>query len=228
MTTRSFVLTMLLSLAAATSFAQTIEGDWQGTVPANGTQVRLVLHLKADGHGGLVATLDSPDQGASGIPVSSVSFVDSTLKFAVAVASVSYEGKADTRITAIAGTFSQGGMSTPLTLSRVAASASATRVRKPSDVDGDWEGALDAGGMTFRLIVHVQTFEDGITATLDSPDQNVRGLPISSVTRTGAKVQLELKPLGASFEGTLDPKLTSITGEWRQSGNLLPLVLTRR
>ena len=82
MKARSIVLSLLFSLAGiATAAAQTADGDWQGTLPANGTQVRVVLHLKADGRGGFTASLDSPDQGATGIPVSSVSFANSTMKF---------------------------------------------------------------------------------------------------------------------------------------------------
>jgi len=100
------------------------------------------------------------------------------------------------------------------------------RIPRPSDIDGDWEGSLNAG-VVLRLVLHIQTFEDAITATLDSPDQNMFGAPATSITRTGTMVQFEMKQLAGSFSGTLDAALTTIDGMWNQLGNSLPLSLKR-
>eukprot|EP01035_Chromulina_nebulosa_P050250 gene50250-68313_t len=54
-------------------FGQTIIGDWNGALKVQGIQLRLVFHIsKTDS--GFSATMDSPDQGAKGIPVTSVGF----------------------------------------------------------------------------------------------------------------------------------------------------------
>jgi hypothetical protein len=148
------------------------------------------------------------------------------LKVDIAQISGSYEGKVNAGMTAIAGSWSQLGMSAPLNLSRAPAASTATRIPKPSDIDGDWEGTLNVGA-SLRLVFHVATFEDGMTATMDSPDQNVTGLPVTAVTRTGAKLQLEMKQLAGGFSGTIDAGLATIDGTWTQAGNSLPLVLTR-
>jgi hypothetical protein len=117
-------------------------------------------------------------------------------------------------------------MSNPLNLSRAPAPSTVKRIPKPSDIDGDWEGSLNAGAV-LRLVLHIQTFEDGMTATLDSPDQNAFGAPATSITRTGTMLQFEMKQLAGNFSGTLDAGLTSIDGTWSQLGNSLPLVLKR-
>ena len=98
---------------------------------------------------------------------------------------------------------------------------------KPSDIDGAWMGTLDAGVMKLRVVFHITNTEDGLTATMDSPDQNAKGLPVTSVTRDGTSLKLEMKQIAGGFEGKISNDLTSIEGTWTQRGNALPLVLKR-
>jgi hypothetical protein len=75
-------LFLLLSVTFV-AHAQKVEGDWQGVVKDGTVELRVVLHLKKDETGALKGTLDSPDQGVTGIPISSISLKDSVLKFEV-------------------------------------------------------------------------------------------------------------------------------------------------
>lgn len=61
--------------------------------------------------------MDSPDQGARGIPVSSVTYEAPMLRLEVAQAGIVYEGSL-TPDELISGTFKQGGLSLPLDLTR--------------------------------------------------------------------------------------------------------------
>jgi hypothetical protein len=218
---------ILLFVSAVNAGAQTLAGDWQGTLSAGPVELKVILHLTADGQGGFKASMDSPDQGAKDIQVSSVRFADSTLTFQVPAIGGSYTGKADAALKTITGSWSQGGMSAPLTFTRFVAAAAKPRVPKPSDIDGDWNGTLALPAASLRIVVHIATFEDGMTATLDSPDQNAFGLPAASITRTGTKVQFVMKQIGGEYSGTLDAGLTAIDGTFTQLGNSLPLVLER-
>lgn len=207
--------------------AQSVDGDWQGTLKTSDSELRLVLHVAKGEKGSLKATLDSPDQNALGIVVSSISLQDSVLKFGIQMIDGSYEGKVNGEGTRIAGTWTQGGRSLPLEFTRIPPAAAKKRVPKPSDIDGDWQGTLDAGGQQLRIVLHLVTYEDGVTATLDSPDQNAMGLPATTVTRSGASLKFEMKQIGGSYEGTLSPELTTMDGKWTQGGGTLPLVLKR-
>lgn len=131
----------------------------QGTLAAGGAELRLVFHFTPDAEGGFTATLDSPDQGARGIPVASVALADSSLKVDFPQIMASYEGKVNAGVTAITGSLSQGGMAFPLNLSRPPAPSTVKRVPKPGDIDGDWEGALNAGGYSGTI--------DAALATID-------------------------------------------------------------
>jgi hypothetical protein len=224
-----FYSLLLSILFAASSQAQTVVGDWQGTLKAGGAELRLVLHITKGDNNALKATLDSVDQNAMGIPVSSITLNNSTLKLELQDIGGSYEGKVNEAGDRIVGSWSQGGSSLPLEFSRAAArSDSKQRVLKPSDIDGDWEGTLDAGPQKLRLVLHIVTYEDGMSASLDSVDQNLTGLPVTTITRDGAKLKLEMKQLAGVYEGTIDKDLKTITGEWKQAGAGMALTLRRK
>ena len=220
------LIVCLLSTVAAR--AQAVEGDWEGTLKAGAAEFRLVLHVKKDDKGGLQATLDSVDQGAMGIALTSISFNGGALKFTLDSIQASYDGKLDTSRNVIGGNWSQGGGSLPLEFARPKPrTAEKPRTPKPSDIDGAWEGALDAGGQTLRVVLHITSFEDGMSAKFDSLDQKLMSIPVTTIQRDGAKLKFELRQFGATFEGTIDKELKTITGEWSQGGGSLPLTLKR-
>lgn len=109
-----FILTSLL--AASFSNAQDIAGTWNGLLEIQGIQLPLIIHIEP-GAQGYRATMDSPDQGASGIEITSLRFEDPDLNFEVAPMSISYSGKLNESGT-IQGTFTQMGQSLPLNLSK--------------------------------------------------------------------------------------------------------------
>lgn len=102
-------------LIVAGTFGQDISGQWTGILKVQGIQLRVVFNLTKTASG-YSSTMDSPDQGVKGIPVSSVSFENSVLKLAITSAGIAYEGSL-TKEHFISGTFKQGGQSFPMELS---------------------------------------------------------------------------------------------------------------
>jgi hypothetical protein len=221
-------LAMMMVFLASTVFvanAQDVVGDWHGTLNPPGVELRLVLHITKGEGGELKATLDSVDQAANGIPVSAITVKDSQMNLTVEAVHGTYEGKVNSAATEIEGTWSQG-QPLPLVFKRGALPAKpAPKPAKPSDIDGTWMGTLDAGAMKLRVVFHITNTEEGLTATMDSPDQNVKGLPVTSVTRDGASLKLDLKQIPGAFEGKIAKDLTTIEGTWTQGGGGFPLVL---
>ncbi|MEI8273179.1 MAG: acyl-CoA thioester hydrolase/BAAT C-terminal domain-containing protein [Paludibacter sp.] len=108
----------LFIIITGTISAQDIIGDWNGVLKVQGMQMRLVFHVtKTDA--GYAATMDSPDQGAKGIPMSKTSFENSIFKTEMAAAQIEYTGKMDSTYQ-IVGTFKQAGMVIPMNMSRKA------------------------------------------------------------------------------------------------------------
>ncbi len=213
-------------LAGGALNAQEVTGDWLGTLSVNGVELRLVLHISKAADGSLKATVDSMDQGANGIPVGPITLADSKLNFTVPAVSGGYEGKVNAGGTAIAGTWTQG-QPLPLEFRRGVAAKVEHKPGKPSDIDGAWQGGIDVGQNSLRMIFHIVNTEDGLMATLDVPDQGAKAVPVTTVTRDGSALKLEMKGLGGGFEGKVSPDLSTIDGTWTQVGNSLPLVLKR-
>jgi pimeloyl-ACP methyl ester carboxylesterase len=98
-------------------------GTWKGTLDVGAAKLRLVLHIDAAKEGALVGRLDSPDQGASDLPIDSLSVTGNTLKFEMKSLGATYEGKLEGEATQIVGEFKQGGQAFPLTFKRTGTAA---------------------------------------------------------------------------------------------------------
>jgi uncharacterized protein len=93
---------------------------------------------------------------------------------------------------------------------------------------GSWQGILKVGAIELRLVVNITAKADnGLSATLDSPDQGAKSIAIDEITVKDKEFKLELKKVKASFAGKLSDDGKEITGAWTQSGSDLPLTFKR-
>jgi len=95
-----------------------LDGAWAGTLDFGTTKLRIILHL-ATGPQGLIASLQSPDQGNAVIPASKVSLDAAGFVFEMDQVSARFAGKIDPSQTKISGTFTQSGRPVNLELTRV-------------------------------------------------------------------------------------------------------------
>ncbi|MBN2182159.1 MAG: alpha/beta fold hydrolase [Sedimentisphaerales bacterium] len=111
-----FAALILITLLAVPCYCQqkNIEGILVGTLDVSVAKLRVVFKISKNEDGSLNATMDSPDQGAEGIPVSKVSFENPKLMIEVNSIKGSFEGtlKGDS----FEGQWKQGGMTFPLVL----------------------------------------------------------------------------------------------------------------
>jgi len=111
--------------------ASDIDGDWLGTLDAGMGKLRLLLHI-ANSEDGLNATMDSLDQNANGIPVSSITRTNTSLKFEMKAIGGAYDGSISQDLSTFTGTWTQMGKSLPLTFKRVK-NASELELRRPQN-----------------------------------------------------------------------------------------------
>lgn len=112
-----------------------------------------------------------------------------------------------------------------LTLAAFCGAAEPKPDNKPS-LAGVWQGTLKVQAIELRVVLRIAADGDGYKATLDSPDQGAKGIPVSRVLLEGDVVKLDLKAISASFEGKLADDRQSIAGKWSQAGSL-PLEFKR-
>ena len=111
--------------------AQDITGEWNGALEVMGQKLRLVFHIEK-GDQGYTGKMDSPDQKAFGIPVTSVTFENLELVVTIAPIMAEYKGKLEDQV--FKGTFTQAGMSFPMNLQREAiAPAVLNRPQEPKE-----------------------------------------------------------------------------------------------
>jgi len=113
MKTKSLLLLFLVSFQSF--FAQDIQGSWEGNLAIQGTKLPLIFNIQKNGELYL-STLDSPMQGAKGIPIKETIYVNNELKINAPNLNLKFNGvfKEDT----IEGNFIQNGASFPLVLTR--------------------------------------------------------------------------------------------------------------
>ncbi len=95
-----------------------VEGNWEGTLDINGVKLRLILKVAKGSDGALTAKMDSPDQGAGDIPVSSVVQKDDSVNFELKIIQGAYDGKLNKDDSEMTGEWKQGALSLPLTFKR--------------------------------------------------------------------------------------------------------------
>jgi hypothetical protein len=100
---------------------------------------------------------------------------------------------------------------------------------KAPGIVGDWEGTLDAGAQgKLRVVLHVTQAKDGsLSATMDSPDQNATGIPVTTITYKEPALHFESEPIKGSYDGKMNKDNTEIAGDWSQAGATLSLVFKR-
>ncbi len=110
------IVILFAILTSLSIYAQDISGKWNGILKVQGIQLRLVFNITQTDKG-YSSTMDSPDQGAQGIPVTSTSYENSILKLEISSAGIQYEGTLN-KENVFVGTFKQAGQSYLLNLTK--------------------------------------------------------------------------------------------------------------
>jgi hypothetical protein len=227
----AYGLAAIPTAGAQTVTAATLAGEWKGTL---GGQLPLVLHLSADASGALTATLDSPVQGANGLAGANVKLDGAAFQFDIPSVAGNYTGTVSADGKTISGTWTQTVQGQPhaqpleWTYAGTAAQAAAAEAAvKPSPIDGDWAGAISAGGQTLHVVFHFKSAPDGILCSMVSVDQSPQPIPCSDVKGDGRKVSFAAKAINGTYDGKLRADGKHIDGTWNQ-GTPLELDLTKK
>jgi uncharacterized protein len=93
-------------------------------------------------------------------------------------------------------------------------------------VEGSWEGKLNTGAFSLRLVFHLKKTPTGFTGTVDSPDQGAKDIPLSRVEVRNDSLVMEVASIGGKATGRLTTD-SVFTGNWSQGTASLPLELKK-
>ena len=180
---KKIFITLLTALAVMAGQAQVnpttaLEGSWSGKLKVGAMSLTLVLHLEqAEGY--VKASLDSPDQGAKGIPTSKEYLSDDSV--AIKVESIGATYRAKLKDGKLDGTFSQSGMTFPLEMTK-----GVTEVKRPQEPKAPYP--YETEEVTFKNEVDGATLAGTITWPVGY-DKNAKKKPIVLLFVSGSGQQ---------------------------------------
>ena len=106
-------------------------------------------------------------------------------------------------------------------------SLSAQSIITKTTLPGAWFGRISADGNDLRIVFHLKLIEkDSLTATLDSPDQGAKDIPVGQVILDKKKLVIQAPGLNGEYNGTITGDST-MEGTWSQNGADFPLNLKK-
>ncbi len=205
-------------------------GHWKGAIQMPGQELQVEVDLAAK-DGGWIGTITIPAQNLKAFPLSGVEVQGPAVGFSMKgiPGEPAFKGRLSEDGSSLGGDFTQGTARLPFQLKRtgeatIAEIPKSTPVAK--ELEGDWEGSLNAGGTVLRLKLKLQNRpEGGATGSVISVDQGGAEIAITSIVQTAQQLKLQLPSIGASYEGEL--KDGRLVGNWTQGAGTLPLAFAR-
>ena len=210
-----------------------LQGAWEGALKVGNSELRLVLRIAEPTAGTFHAQMDSVDQGARNLPVTSLTYQKPAIGFEMTAINGAFAGSLNNRDDQMTGTWTQMGKKLPLTFQRAKTNTQATAGAEldyghgaGNLVQGHWKGVLGISKMPLHLVFHIALLPDNsYSATMDSPDQGASGIPATAAEFTDPSLRLEWSGIGGVFTGKLENG--RLSGTWRQGKSALPLKLER-
>jgi autotransporter translocation and assembly factor TamB len=229
---RLALISLLVTLVAV---AQTPNpaGHWEGKVQSPDGEVAIMMDLDKNEKGEWIGDFDAPDRNVNNLPLAAIVLKGEALTFELSGFPAKLDGKLSEDGQTFSGnlTFRQE-MTMPFSLKKTGP-AKVTLPPKSSpltaDFEGRWEGTLEAGGRSLRLVVRLEKAADGTaTGAMDSVDQGANDLRLAGIIIDGLSLRFSLPMAGGSYEGKLNKATGELAGQWSQGGATLPLTLKRQ
>jgi len=204
-------------------------GHWEGTIQVPGQELGIQVDLAArDNTWGGQITI--PAQHIKALPLTGVTVDANAVTFGMKSipGDPVFKGTVAKDSKTISGEFSQSGATLPFTLAwkgeaRLESAPKNSPITK--ELEGSWDGSLNAGGTVLRLVLKLSNSDAGATGTLISLDQGAAEIPVTTITQTGSHVTIGVSAIGGTFGGAM--KDGQLSGTWAQGSVTLPLVFTR-
>jgi fermentation-respiration switch protein FrsA (DUF1100 family) len=93
------------------------------------------------------------------------------------------------------------------------------------EITGQWNGVLKVPSGQLRVVFNITKIESGYSSTMDSPDQKVKGIPVTTTSFENSVLKLEISNAGIGYKGTLKDNV--IVGDFSQGGQSFALDMSR-
>jgi pimeloyl-ACP methyl ester carboxylesterase len=208
------LLVMLYPMTASAMANINPVGSWYGEMLVSGNKIPLIFHISNDDSNEFIATMDSPAQGAKGIPVKGVMISDRSIKLNIAVANALFEGQFDKDSILIQGVWQQGGQKFPLILKK-----------KTEDILGLWKGKLQGTPVEFSLDISINENNQAIAYL--SPNGGISKVEVSNLVSNKTVLSFEVPAEGVKYSGNFNKKANGIEGVFSQGSREFALTFSK-
>ena len=222
---------------ARSANAPDIQGNWAGIMEIKEIKAKSpVLYKISRANGSYHAVGVSPYRGAMEVPLDKVTYHFPSVHMERLAVGFIYDATLNPKTMEMSGTWKVGKIFGPLTLKLNALpdafpeplAESDYAPRKDSDVQGYWQGTLQAGNNTLRVALKIAERTNGaFRAVFNSLDQGGLDIEATVVSYHAPTVKAEFGGIGGAFEGKVESGDRVITGNWTQGSATLPLTLER-
>ena len=228
---RLLTTSLFIALLAGAAFPQA--GHWEANLQVPDRVIGLALDLEKNAKGEWIGSFGIPAQKIIGLAVVDLKVDGPSVKFKVAglPGSPGFDLKlsGDSKL---AGMLNSAQADMPLEFEKKGDAKVELPVLSPAvskELEGDWSGPIETPNGTLNLVVHFKNQPDKtLLATMDSPDQGAKDLPLSAVVQKDLDVEFKLQIANAGFKGKLNKEGTELAGDWSQGGGSLPLKLKKK
>ena len=102
---------------------------------------------------------------------------------------------------------------------------STVNAQQSTSLLGTWSGKLNLGNASLTLVLHITQADDNVVVTMDSPDQNVNGIPVFKEFLSDDSLAVKVEQLFISYRASL--KEDKLCGTFTQAGVSLPLDMVK-
>lgn len=212
--------------------AEGCRGHWSGGIEVPQQTLSMEIDLDRAGSG-WVGTVSIPAQNASGLPLDAISGGEDKCSFRIkgVPGEPTFNGNLSDGGKTMSGEFVQRQATLNFKFTR--SGEPKIEAEKPSpaiskSLLGTWEGALEVGGQTLRLVLKMSNEGNAGKAVLISLDQGGVEIPVSTIEQKDAKLKLGVKMVGGGYDAEINKEGTELSGTWSQAGNQLPLKMKKK
>jgi hypothetical protein len=202
-------------------------GHWKGALEIPGQSLPVEFDVAKDTTGRFVGTFTG--SGVTGLPLTKVS-VSGRLVTLQATSEQPFSGELSDDGKTIAGMVIVSGYSLPLALTRTGDAHIEPPPTSPAvsrDLEGAWEGTLQANKGPLRLVLTMSNQPDGrATAQIVSVDEGGLLIPVV-ITQNGSQISYASAALPSTWAGVLSADGRELAGTFTQGPASLPLTFRR-
>jgi len=229
---RTILLGALVLSTMSAQPASDPSGHWEGSIQSSIGQLNFEIDLARNRTGEFTGAVNQPLEHLTGLPLANIVVDGKSVRFQVkgTPGERAFKGTISDDGKSISGDYSQGGYTIPFSVTRTGDARFEAAVKNPpisKELEGVWNGTLAANGKELRGILTLSNQSDGTASGSFVTVDDGLEIPIATITQNASSLTLDLKAVGASDSGTLNPDATEMAGTYTQGSHVLPLTFRR-